>query len=132
MRREGVRVCEQGSGGGAILWHTNTQPSQATDSWSHKRGAHGEKKVGKSGSQSTLKKVLQQWRGPHRATKSMNEAKSVQVDEKGKNGLKKVWRGNTWFLWFWKEQKREKGGPSCRGGGERREKEDSQSVDGVG
>lgn len=37
-----------GGGGGAILAHKNTHPTQATDSWSDKQGAHGEKKVKKA------------------------------------------------------------------------------------
>lgn len=32
---------------------------------------------------------------------------SVHVKEKGKNGLKEVWRGNTWLFWFWRERERE-------------------------
>lgn len=34
-------------GGGAMLLHENTHPSQTTDSWSDKQGAHGEKKMRK-------------------------------------------------------------------------------------
>ncbi len=34
---------------------------------------------------------------------------SVHVKKKGKNGLKEVWRANTWLLWFCRERgKRER------------------------
>lgn len=44
-----------------------------------------------------------------------------EVEEKGKNGLEKVWRGNTWLLWFREKGGKGRGEPSCRGGGEKRE-----------
>lgn len=34
------------------------------------------------------------------------------MKEKGKNGLKEVWRGNTWLLWLVLEGAREREGPA--------------------
>lgn len=71
------------------------QPNQATDSWSSKPEAHGEKTVEESES---YIKVHKRRRGPHRTMRRRDEVTSVHVKEKLKNGLNEVWRVNTWLL----------------------------------